>query len=117
MVPSAGAAHWTALRREALADGILDAAVNARYETFLRPQELRWGSWIDAQKEKVSRSLDVLETQELDGVDVGTIAVGCALGYLDFRYADDDWRSSRPRLATWYEGFARRPAMAGTAPR
>lgn len=117
MVPPAGAAHWTALRREALADGILDAAVNVRYETFLRPQDLRWGSWIDGQKKKVSRSLDVLGTQELDGVDIGTIAVGCALGYLDFRYADDDWRSSRPRLAAWYEGFARRPAMASTAPR
>jgi len=116
MVPAAGVARWTALRRQALGDGILDAAVNARYETFLRPQERRWDSWVDGQKEKVGRSLDALEAEDLEEVDIGTITIGCALGYLDFRYADDDWRRGRPRLAAWYEGFARRPAMAVTAP-
>jgi glutathione S-transferase len=116
MVPPAGAARWTALRREALADGILDAAINARYETFLRPQERRWDEWILNQKKKVTRGLDTLEAEDLEGVDIGTITIGCALGYLDFRYADEDWRSSRPRLDAWYEGFARRPSMAGTVP-
>jgi glutathione S-transferase len=115
MVP-AGAARWTALRRQALGDGILDAAVNARYETFLRPQERRWDSWVDGQKQKVTRSLDALEAEDLEGVDIGTITIGCALGYLDFRYGDEDWRRGRPRLAAGYEGFARRPAMAATAP-
>jgi glutathione S-transferase len=116
MIPE-GAARWTALRREALGDGILDAAINARYETFLRPQERRWDSWVDNQKQKVSRGLDVLEAEDLAGVDIGTITIGCALGYLDFRYGDEDWRGSRPRLAAWYEGFARRPSMAATVPR
>ncbi len=116
MVPPAGAARWTALRREALADGILDAAINARYETFLRPQERRWGEWVLNQKKKVARGLDALEAEDLEGIDIGTITIGCALGYLDFRYADEDWRSSRPRLAAWYEAFARRPSMAGTVP-
>jgi len=116
MVPAAGAARWTALRREALGDGILDAAIIARYETFLRPQERRWDAWTLNQKKKVARSLDALEAENLEGLDIGTITIGCALGYLDFRYADEDWRSSRPRLAAWYEGFARRPSMAGTVP-
>ena len=66
---------------------------------------------------KVRRSLDVLETEALaDKVDIGTISVACALGYLDFRYADEGWRDSRPKLAAWYETFAARPSMAETGP-
>ncbi len=117
MFPENGAARWTALRRQALADGILDAAVGTRYETFLRPQALRWPDWVDGQMGKVRRSLDVLETEALaDKVDIGTISVACALGYLDFRYADEGWRDSRPKLAAWYETFAARPSMAETGP-
>lgn len=117
MFPAAGDARWNAVRRQALADGILDSAVGTRYETSLRPQELRWPDWVDAQMTKVRRSLDALEDEELDdGVDIGTISVGCALGYLDFRYADEGWRDSRPRLAAWYERFAARPSMSATRP-
>ena len=49
-------------------------------------------------------------------VDIGTITIGCALGYLDFRYGDEDWRATRPKLAAWFERFAKRPSMARTAP-
>jgi glutathione S-transferase len=49
-------------------------------------------------------------------VDIGTITTGCALGYLDFRYADEGWRATRPKLAAWFERFAQRPSMARTAP-
>ena len=52
MFPDSGDARWIALRRQSLADGILDAAGGTRYETFLRPQDLRWPDWIDAQMEK-----------------------------------------------------------------
>jgi glutathione S-transferase len=118
MFPPSGAARWTALRRQALADGIMDAGVLTRYETFLRPQEARWDAWIDNQKQKWRRSLDALEAEaaSLDVVDIGTIAIACALGYLDFRFADDDWRAGRPRLAAWFEQFARRPSIATTGP-
>ena len=51
-----------------------------------------------------------------DTVDIGTITTGCALGYLDFRYADEGWRTTRPKLAAWFEQFAQRPSMARTAP-
>ena len=51
-----------------------------------------------------------------DTVDIGTITIGCALGYLDFRYADEDWRATRPKLAAWFERFSERPSMARTAP-
>jgi glutathione S-transferase len=86
----------------------------------LRPEERRWPDWIEGQKAKVVRGLDALEgeAESFDEVvDIGTIAIGCALGWLDFRYAADDWRAGRPRLAAWFERFARRPSMATTAPK
>jgi glutathione S-transferase len=119
MFPPAGRARWTALRRQAEGDGIMDAGVLGRYETFLRPQERRWPEWLEGQKGKFRRALDSLEGEAEDcgdTVDIGTIAIGCALGYLDFRYGDEGWRATRPRLATWFERFAARRAIATTAP-
>ncbi|MDM7947920.1 MAG: glutathione S-transferase [Oceanibaculum nanhaiense] len=117
--PAKGKARWVALRQHAIADGLLDAALLARYEGFMRPQELRWDAWLAGQKGKVASALDMLEKEaaDLDGpITIGQIAVGCALGYMDFRFADDNWRGSRPKLAKWYEGFAARPSMQATVP-
>lgn len=112
--------RFRALRLQALGDGIMDAAVLARYELVLRPEELRWLAWVEHQKLKVTRALDWLERNvgelPVDGVDIGAIAVGCALGYLDFRYGADRWRDGRPQLAAWYERFAARPSMQATVP-
>jgi glutathione S-transferase len=117
LFPGDGDARWIALRRQALADGILDSAVNTRYETFLRPEELRWADWVDNQMAKIRRSLDVLESESPgDAIDIGSISVACALGYLDFRYSDEGWRDSRPKLAAWFEKFAQRPSMSETSP-
>ena len=117
MFPEGGEMRWTALRRQALADGILDAAVNTRYETFLRPENLRWSDWIEGQMQKVRRSLDALDAEPLgETVDIGTISVACALGYLDFRFPDEGWRDTRPKLAAWFEMFSARPSMSETLP-
>jgi glutathione S-transferase len=119
MFPPSGQARWTALRRQAEGDGILDAAVLTRYETFLRPEERRWPEWIEGQKQKFRRALDGLEAETGafgETIDIGTITIGCALGYLDFRYQDENWRASRPRLGAWFERFSERPSMARTAP-
>ena len=98
----------------------MDAALLARYETFLRPEPFRWAAWIDGQLDKVSRALDGLETVDVasfgDRVDIGTITVACALGYLDFRFPTMAWRAGRPRLAAWFERFAARPSMLQTVP-
>lgn len=117
LFPAAGPARWTALRRQALADGLMDAAVLARYETALRPPERRWAAWVDGQLDKVSRALDRLEAEGLGpAVDIGTIAIGCALGYLDFRYGEMGWRGTRPALAAWFAAFDERPSLQRTRP-
>ncbi|MCY4453764.1 MAG: glutathione S-transferase N-terminal domain-containing protein [Immundisolibacterales bacterium] len=119
LFPPAGPERWTALRRQALADGLLDAAILCRYETFLRPAERQWADWIDGQRGKFRRALDALEGEAEsfgDTVDIGTVAAACAADYLDFRSLDDGWRDGRPRLATWLEGFAERPSMRATRP-
>ncbi len=111
--------RWDALRRQTLADGILDAAVLVRYETVLRPEALRWDDWIQGQLGKLRRALALLERDCAgfrERFDIGVIATACALGYLDFRYADLGWRADCPALADWYAGFARRPSMQGTLP-
>jgi glutathione S-transferase len=111
---------WDTLVLEATADGMTDAAVLMRYESFVRPAPARSPEWLEAQWAKVARALDAVEarwTSHLVGpLDLGQIAMGCALGYLDFRHAERDWRKDRPALAAWEQGFAVRPSMAATRP-
>jgi len=119
LLPADGPARWRCLTLQALAQGLADAAVNLRYETGLRPQEFQWQEWISAQRARIARSLDALETDrmaELADMTLGTIAAGVCLGYMDFRFPDDDWRGSRPKLKDWYAGFAGRPSMSATEP-
>lgn len=115
--PAAGGARWTALRRQALADGIMDAAVLTRYEQAARPKELRWEAWVDGQFLKIRTALDALEHEDLaDPFDIGTISIACALGYLDLRFAAESWRTRRPRLAAWLAAVSPRPSLAATIP-
>jgi glutathione S-transferase len=115
--PAAGAMRWTALRRQSIGDGIMDAAVLTRYEDAVRPKELRWQNWVDGQFLKIRTALDVLEQENLEGAfDIGTISIACALGYLDFRYASEGWRNNRPRLAAWAAAIGKRPSLATTLP-
>ncbi len=122
--PAAGPERWTALRQQALGDGILDAAILCMLEMVRRPDEFRWQRWIDHQTAKVVRAVGRLETEaaEFEGglegpLTIGQIAAGCALGYLDFRFPELDWRAGRPKLAAWYENFAQRPSMRQTMPK
>ena len=114
-----GPARWTAARRQALADGIMDAGVLGRGE-ILRPAGEKSEKFIALQKAKLNNSMDALE-KEADnfgeGIDIGLIAVAAALGYMDFRYASENWRSTRPKLARWYDRFAQRPSMQTTVPK
>ena len=119
LIPASGRARWNALRRQALADGVLDAAILRLLEEK-RPENERSDGWISRQQASVNRALDQMET-EADGlgqnVNIGTITTGVALGYLDFRFADDNWRAERPALADWFDIFCDRPSMVETIPK
>jgi glutathione S-transferase len=117
--PPAGPARWAALRRQATADGILDAAILIRYELTLRPEEMRSTEWMDGQMRKVRQALAALEADAAHFAadpTIGEIAIGCALAYLDFRFAAEEWRKNRPALAAFDAGFAARPSMMATRP-
>ena len=119
LLPREGKTRWSVLTEQALADGVMDAAVLTRYETFARPEALRWKEWIGGQLEKVTSGLDALEARAAgfgDRVELGTIAFGCMLGYLDFRFASLGWRDGHPRAAAWFERFGARPSMVATRP-
>lgn len=111
---------WQTLTLEATADGILDAALAMVYENRMRPEDKRFPAWVDAQWAKIARTLDAVETgwmAHLAGpLDMAQIAMGCALGYLDFRHDVRNWRAGRAGLAAWFDQFAQRPAMQATIP-
>jgi glutathione S-transferase len=118
LFPDHGASRWIALRYQALADGMMDAAVLARGE-ILRPEEAARTANIERQKAAVVRGLALLEEHPPQShalPDIGSISVACALGYLDFRYAADAWRDHHPRLAHWFAAFSALPGIAQTAP-
>lgn len=119
LFPPAGEARWQALRRHALADGIMDASLLARYEVLYRPEAQRWAAWIEGQYAKIDNGLDAFE-REVDALEGGflidAIALVCALGYLDFRFAARDWRAGRPRLAAWFAQCAQRESVRRTFP-
>lgn len=111
---------WQTLTLEATADGILDAAVLMVYEARLRPEAMRFADWTEAQWAKIDRSLSALNERWMSHLrgplDMGQIAIGCALGYLDFRHDDRDWRQGRDALAKWHAGFVERESMTATVP-
>ncbi len=116
-----GAQRWTLLRRLQLAEGILDAAVAIRMEKALRPLEFVYQGWLDRQAAAINRALDALNSEAAELLHEGAvrtveIAIGVALGYLDFRHPQLQWRTGRERLASWYFSFAQRPSMLVTQP-
>ena len=117
LFPASGAARWRALKYQAMGDGILDAAVPCRGEQA-KPKEAARDAQIARFKAAMARTVDALEADPPHRhVDIGSIAVACALGYLDFRFGSDPWRPAHPKLAAWFETFAREPGIARTAPK
>lgn len=108
--------RWRALTLQALGDGICDAAVARVYEDR-RPPEQQSEAMVHKHVSVVNRSLDALERARFaDPPTIGEISVACALGYLDFRLPELNWRDNRPNLREWYEKFSQYPSMKATAP-
>ena len=120
LIPRDGSARWRRLTLASMADGIMDAAVLVRYETAMRPAEKHWDQWLNEQRNKIRRTLAELEANAIAELashfDIASISVACALGYLDFRHPDLQWRAANPQLADWYAKVSQRPSMLQTQP-
>ena len=119
LLPPSGEARWSALRRQALADGMMDTTLSLAMEINRRPEPERSPTWIAHWVRTIARTVDALEA-EIESwpadIDLGHIAAACALSYLDLRASGHlDWRAGRPRLTAWYEAMAARPSMSSTA--
>lgn len=118
--PPAGPARWTALTRQSLGDGLLDAALLARYELTARPPEFQWSTWREALLNKAEACLESIDAMAselvLDKPSIGEITIACALGYLDFRFPELDWRARHAHAARWNEAIQSLPAFQATRP-
>jgi glutathione S-transferase len=117
-VPASGVERWQVLRREALADGITDAAVacvmeGRRTESQRSPDWLaRWHSAILRGVVELQKEAEVLTLR----FDLGAMASAAALAYLDFRLPEIEWRSQAPKLAAWLESVRGRESFSATVP-
>jgi glutathione S-transferase len=119
LIPPEGAQRFRALRRQALADGIIESGVLVFYERTVRPELLRWEEWVSGQLTKVRQGLDALDAEaESFGsdFDIGQIAAAVAIEWLVFRAVDDPL-TGRKRLSSWYARVSERPSLQATVPR
>jgi len=117
LIPLAAPERWPVLQLHAFADGIIEAAVATVIEQLRRPKELVYQGTLDRQSAKITRTLDKIAPMTLArDPDIATITLGCALGYLDFRMPQLQWRDGRSALSLWYEVFSARKSMQATVP-
>jgi glutathione S-transferase len=119
LYPPSGDRRWEALRWHAMGDNMLDTLILWRNET-LRPQAQQSPETIVGFLVKTRTSLDALEKEEPElaaaAFGIGHVAIGVALGYIDFRFPDLRWRDGHPKLTAWHEAFEKRPSMQKTVP-
>ncbi|MDE2515149.1 MAG: glutathione S-transferase family protein [Rhodospirillales bacterium] len=119
LYPAAWEARVVALRRAALGDGMLDVGLQALGERF-RPAERQSQGHLDLWRLKLTACVDALEREvpalEATPFSIGHLAIGVAVGYLDFRFADLDWRPGHPALAAWQDRFDARPSVVANKP-
>jgi glutathione S-transferase len=120
LIPADGEARWTALTREAIADGVMESATMLRHDKRFHAghESAELG---ERYRVKIEAGLDRFEDEAGDGkldppVTIGHLTIAICCGYLDFRKIID-WRKDRPALADWYEEFSKRPSLAKTEPR
>jgi glutathione S-transferase len=123
LIPADGRERATVKTWEALADGVLDAGILARLEATWRPAEQQSPAWIARQMSKIdvalkSMSIGLGESNYCHNnqFSLADIAVGCALGYLDFRFPSVDWRTPYPNLDQLHQLLMQRQSFQDTAP-
>jgi glutathione S-transferase len=119
LFPTDGASRLLALRRQALGDGLLDVLLVMRNEVA-RPDGVPSPTYLAGFEQKVAAALGALEAEAPalgdSAFSIGHIAIGCALGYLDFRFSERDWRGDHKALAAWHAQFEARPSALATIP-
>jgi glutathione S-transferase len=123
LVPKGGDLRWRVLSDCAAAQGLCEALVLIRYETWLRPQEKRWDVWLDDQWDKVWTVLQHFEDAEVSPIvrrpellDISQITLACGIGYLQFRHTNADWRARFSKTAEWFSAISLRPSLSMTEP-
>lgn len=121
LIPASGPERWRVLSQHAVAQGMCEAVILVRYETWLRPAKLRWQAWLDDQWNKIWSGLawfdcDAGRMLQEGSIDISQLALACCLGYIDFRYPERKWASRFPRVADWYEKVVLRPSLVKTKP-
>ncbi len=120
LIPESGPARIDALRRQALGDGVMDAAFNLQMERN-RPEAERSATWADRWTGNIHRGIGAMAADVAanggDIFDIGAIAFAAALGYVDFRQADLQWETQAPDVARWWAGVKTRASVTGTAPK
>ena len=119
VIPTEGRAHFSTLRIQALVQGLCEAGIAVRHETDRRPEPYRYPAMRDGQIEKLLAAYDFLEREgvsieaDTHHIDIGQIALGTALSWLEFRELPA-FERGRPRLSAWYRAFIQRPSMLAT---
>jgi glutathione S-transferase len=123
LIPASGPDRWRVLSQHAVAQGMCDAVILIRYETWLRPAPMRWPGWIDDQWGKIwsgvvwfERHAGRVLPKGPAAVDISHLALACCLGYVDFRFPETNWPTRFPQVAAWYQEILSRPSLATTRP-
>lgn len=117
-IPASGESRLLVLRQQALADGMIDLTIGRRIE-MTRDKKLQWDFWTDRWAAAIERTLETLDAERSQferSVDLGAMSIAVALGYLDLRYADLDWRGRWPELGAFAERWFERESFKRTAP-
>jgi len=117
-LPANGNERWDCLRRHALGDGVMDASFLRTMER-LKPENEQSSLWLERWTSAILRGVDAISTDRKtagDRFDLGDITAACALGYLDLRHGDLEWRKGRTELAAWFETVSQRRSLQMTVP-
>jgi len=119
LIPQDVRHRWRVLTNHALAQGMCESVILIRYETWLRPESARWPAWVDDHWDKINSGLDWFEHNESElsePINLAHLALGCLLGYVDFRWPHHGWRERFSSIGSWFAQLEQRPSFARTKP-
>lgn len=119
LIPVAGARKWQVKSEHSITQGMLDAMLLCRYERMLRPEELRWQTWIDDQWDRAWHGLQRFEAHDdilTRPLDVAQIGLVCVLGYADFRFPECGWRKAFPKIDSFHNRMMERESVKISVP-